>query len=176
MYPTLKFKTAIIIGLLSMCASSTVLAQLSNYKAYTLFVYNFTKYIQWPEGSIKDNFVIGVYGESPVKEELVKMIGLKKVGDKNIKIVEIKSGDETADLQILFIPEAQSAQIANILNAVKGKPILLVGERQGLIQKGAGISFYSDQNNLKFELNNTSITSQNLKVSNTLLALAYKGS
>jgi hypothetical protein len=150
-------------------------AQVSNYKAYTLFVYNFTKYIQWPDGVIKDEFVIGVYGKSPIQEELQKMVALKKAGDKIIRIAEFSESNLTSEVHILFIPEDKTNQMPTIVAALRGKPVLLVAEKEGTIQKGAGISFMTDQNNLKFELNSTSISNQNLKVSKALEALAFKG-
>jgi hypothetical protein len=166
--------TAWIVILLSVAGLQNAHAQVSNYKAYTLFVYNFTKYIQWPDGAIKDEFVIGVLGKSPIFEELQKMGALKKAGDKTIRIVELSETTLNSDMQILFVPDDKSNQMPTILAALKGKPVLLVSERQGLVEKGAGISFLSDHNNLKFEMNSNSIANQNLKISKTLEALAFK--
>jgi hypothetical protein len=159
---------------LSCAAVGNSSAQVSNYKAYTLFVYNFTKYIQWPEGAIKDEFIIGVFGKSPIQDELQKMVALKKAGDKTIRIVELSESNLMSEVHILFIPDDKTGQMTTILAALKGKPVLLVAEKEGTVSKGAGISFMSDHNNLKFELNASSIATQNLKVSKTLEALAFK--
>jgi hypothetical protein len=174
MYPTRRTKTGTIFMMIVLHA--TVYGQLSTHKAHCLFVYNFTKYIQWPDGAIKDEFVIGVYGRSNIREELEKMSALKKAGDKTIKVIEVNNIDKIAGVHILFIPEEKSGQLSAILESIKGKPVLVVAERQGLIHKGAGISFFADENNLKFELNSNSIANQNLKVSKQLEALAFKGS
>ena len=172
MSPTIR---SLKIILLLLMTAVNVQAQLSSYKAYTLFVYNFTKYIQWPDGAIKDEFVIGVFGKSPIQEELQKMVAVKKAGDKTIRIVELSENNLSNEVHILFIPDDKTDQMAVILAAVKGKPVLLIAEKEGTVQKGAGISFVSDHNNLKFELNSSSIATQNLKVSKTLEALAFKG-
>jgi YfiR/HmsC-like len=168
-------KHAVMIIMLSLVSAGSTLAQVSNYKAYTLFVYNFTKYIQWPETAIKDDFVIGVFGKSPILEELQKMGALKKAGDKNIRVIELSDATLASEVHIVFIPDDKTAQIPNIVAALKGRPVLLVAERQGAVEKGAGISFLSDHNSLKFELNSASITNQNLKIAKTLEALAFKG-
>jgi hypothetical protein len=152
-----------------------LIAQVSNYKAYTLFVYNFTKYIEWPDGAIKDEFVIGVFGKSPIAEEFKKMAALKKAGDKTIRIVELNESNLETNLHILFIADEKSLKIDEVVTAVKGRSVLLITEKQGLVGKGAGISFFSDNNNVKFELNNSSLSGQRLKVSKTLEALAFKG-
>jgi hypothetical protein len=174
MKTAITLNAAWIILLISVAAIQNVQAQVSNYKAYTLFVYNFTKYIQWPEGSIKNEFVIGVFGKSPIFDELQKMGEVKKAGDKTIRIIELSETTLNSEVHILFVPEQKSNQIATILAALKGKPVLLVSDKPGLVEKGAGISFLSDHNNLKFEMNSNSITTQNLKISKTLEALAFK--
>lgn len=163
-----------LVMLFCIITIENVNAQVSNYKAYTLFVYNFTKYIQWPDGAIKNEFVIGVFGKSPITEELQKLGEMKKAGDKVIKIVELSEATLNSEVHILFVPEQKSNQIASILTALKGKPVLLVSDKPGLVEKGAGISFLSDHNNLKFEMNTNAIASQNLKSSKTLEALAFK--
>lgn len=164
---------------LALCIVATMLiqnatAQVSSYKAYTLFVYNFTKYIQWPDGAIKNEFIIGVFGQCPITQELQKMGEAKKAGDKTIRVVELSEETLDNEVHILFVPEQKSSQLPTILTAVKGKPVLLVSDKAGLAEKGAGISFLSDNNNLKFQMNSASIASQNLKVSKTLEALAVK--
>jgi hypothetical protein len=168
-------RRALTIIMLSCATVGSTCGQVSNYKAYTLFVYNFTKYIQWPEGAINDEFVIGVFGKSPILEELQKMGALKKAGEKTIRVIEVSEANLTSELHIVFIPDDKTAQISNILIGVKGRPVLLVAERQGAVAKGANISFLSDHNSLKFEINGLSITNQNLKISKTLEALAFKG-
>lgn len=174
MYPTCKTKIGVLV--LMTCLHVVAYGQLSTHKAHCLFVYNFTKYIQWPDGAIKDDFVIGVFGKSDVRAELEKMSAMKKVNGKTIRVVEINSTDKLDGVHILFIPDEKSGQIGAVIESIKGKPVLLVTERQGLIQKGAGISFLTDDNNLKFEINSSSISSQNLRVASQLETLAHKGS
>jgi hypothetical protein len=174
MYPTCRTKAGAIVMMILLHVAAY--GQLSVQKAHSLFVYNFTKHIQWPDGAVKEEFVIAVYGKSTIREELEKLSTLKKVGDKVIKIIEITSNDQLDHVNILFIPEEKSGQLPAILDLIKGKPVLVVTERRDLIQKGAGISFFSDANNIKFELNNNSISNQKLKVSKQLAALSANGS
>lgn len=162
---------ALIVALMLTVSAN---AQVSNYKAYTLFIYNFTKYVVWPEGEVGAEFVIGVYGKSPITDELAKMGALKKVGDKSIKVLEMDQSTISSAVQILFIPEDKSNQINNVISSLKGRPVLVVAEKEGLINKGACISFLTDQSNLRFELNSVSLTDQKLKVSKALESLAFR--
>ena len=40
---------ALMVCVLLLCFSSRTSAQEKNYKAYSVYVYNFIKYIEWPE-------------------------------------------------------------------------------------------------------------------------------
>jgi hypothetical protein len=76
---------------ISLLVSTLVFGQ--NHKQYPLFIYSFTRYIQWPEGYTQGDFEILVLGDSPLLEEL-KAIQNKKVGERAIKIIRINGVSE----------------------------------------------------------------------------------
>ncbi len=146
-------------------------SQDADYKAYTLFLYNFMKYIEWP--NTEGDFVVGVMGDSPIKKELVTLSETKKAKGRKIVIKVISTADEAAGCSLVYIPSAKSSMLKLILEKTKGKPILIVGERDGLAKKGAGISFVIDDDDaLKFDMNKSVIDAQSLKVTNLLVQLA----
>jgi YfiR/HmsC-like len=54
-----------IFVILVLVFSHQAKAQSVDYKAQTLFIYNFIKYVNWP--SLKDeNFRVAVFGQSPL--------------------------------------------------------------------------------------------------------------
>lgn len=144
-----------------------------NYKAYSLFVYNFIKYIEWPPGN-SDQFVIGVAGDSPIVEELRKMAVSKKAHGKSIVVKVVNSSTEIAQCDLLYMPDAKSKLLKEYLANINNKPVLVVSEREGLAKKGAGINFVTDElGNLKFEVNKIVLSKHNLKIPTVLLNLGY---
>jgi hypothetical protein len=143
-----------------------------NYKLHSLFIFSFTRYVQWPETHSQGDFEIVVLGDTPLVDELKTMAQAKKVGERNIKITKINTIEELKKCNILFIPSARSPQIAEILTKVNSQPILIVTEETGLGAKGSNINFITKDGKLAFELNQTAVTKQNLKVSNELSRLA----
>jgi hypothetical protein len=126
-------------------------AQDKDYRAHVLFLYNFIKYISWPTET--DHFVIGVMGESPVAEELRKLAAIKKTpAGKPILIKIIDNIHTTVGCQIIYIPDAHSKDIAQLITIVHVEPALIVSERDGLTKKGADISFFTDDDKLGFPL------------------------
>src|ERR1044072_3758523 len=76
-----------------------------------IYIYNFTKYIEWPAEYKEGNFVIGVYGTNlPLLNELNKMAASKTVGAQKMEIKNIGSTAEAAQCHIIFILADNSSQ------------------------------------------------------------------
>lgn len=142
------------------------------YKQYPLFVYSFTRYIQWPEALNQGDFEILVLGDSPVTEELNIMAQAKRVGDRAIKVSKVNTVAEIKKCHILFIPSTQSDKLAEVLQRVASKPILVMTEQTGLGSLGSCVNFITKDGKLAFELNQSALTKQNLKASMELTRIA----
>jgi YfiR/HmsC-like len=171
----LTYRVFLIAGALSLFAGTQLRAQKLNYELVSMYVYNFTKYIEWPHDRSNPDFVVGVYGESPVTAMLNKYISGKHVGQRIITVKVIHSVDEINACSIVFVPQEASAKLKDLSSQVKGKPILIVSEKFGQSKKGAGISIFLDEDDdekTKFEINKTIITNDGLIISTNLLKLA----
>jgi hypothetical protein len=146
-----------------------------DYKAQSLFIYKFTKYITWPQAYTRNDFVIGVYGNSPIYNELEVMASLKKAAEgQRIVIKKINSVDEIDNMHILYVASSKSRELKSILEKTGKKPTLVVTERDGLAKKGASINFLTTENNtLKFEVNRAELQSRSLSISEELLKIGF---
>lgn len=148
------------------------MAQDVDYKAYTLFVYNFMKYVEWPEAQSKGDFVLCIMGDSPIKNELMGLASTKKLKGRNIIIKTISKPEEAAGCQLLYVPGSKSGNIKILKEQMTGKPILIVAEREGLAKKGAELSFVTlEDDALKFDINKKEIELHQLKISSQLITL-----
>ena len=162
-------KTSFLLFFAAMSLSPAV-AQ--NYKMHSVFIYSFTRYVQWPDAYNQGDFEIMVLGDSPIYDELKAMAQAKKVGDRPIKITKIKEASEIRKCNILFLSTTKSAQITEVMEKVNTQSILVVTEEPGLAQKGSDINFIVKDGKLAFELNQASVNKQGLKVSIELTRLA----
>ncbi len=151
-------------------------AQDVDYRAQSLYIYKFSKFIYWPENTMSGEFKIGVYGNSPILEELELMASIKKGADGlDITIAEVSDDDDLTGFNLIYIPSSKSRQIRDLASRIGDKPVLLVAEREGLASKGATISFLvTDNMVLKFEVNMSKLRSQDLEISDELLSLGYE--
>lgn len=140
-------------------------------KLYSVFVYNFTKNLEWPPPN--EDFTIVVLGNSKVYNELQLLIEKKKIYGHPIKLRKTDDINDIHDCNMIYISSNKSRQVKEIINKIKNQAVLLVGEQEGLTRKGIGISlFLNEDDNVKFEINKQAIENQQLKVSSTLLKLA----
>ncbi|MGL4596111.1 MAG: YfiR family protein [Bacteroidia bacterium] len=145
----------------------------ANARLKSVFLYNFTRYIEWPEEYKTGNFVINVYGSnSGLLMELNNMAKVKTVGSQKIEIKQTTLLDGIGKPHILYVTPENSAQLSDIITKLKGKSTLLVTEKPGLAGKGSAINFVIVENKQKFELNKTNAEKYSLKVSSALVNLA----
>ena len=147
-------------------------AQETNYKAYTLFIYNFMKYIEWPEAQSKGDFVIGVLGDSPISKELQALVASKKLKGRNIVLKKCNTPEDALSCHLIYVSDSKSSTVKTLKEQTKDKPVLIVGEREGLAKKGAGLSFVTlEDDELKFDINKKEIEQHQLKIASSLVNL-----
>ena len=145
----------------------------ANAKIKAIYIYNFTKYIEWPDSYKEGSFVIGFIGNnSYLLSELSKMANAKKAGNQNIEIRNITTLDDNAKYNIVFLLSDNSAQIGEVVSKAKGKSTLIVTEKPGLAEKGAAINFIVEDNKQKIELNKANIEKYKLKVAENLVKMS----
>ncbi len=142
------------------------------FRIQAMYIYNFTRYINWPANYKSNDFVIGVLGQCEIVEELKVFTQGKKVGNQPISVVCFNSVEEIKQCHILYVPHDRSEDIAQILARVSKSNNLIVCETPGSIDAGAAISFNYVENKLKFELNSENANKYGLSVSSTLCNMA----
>lgn len=167
-----RFKALFVLVVMLCCFSNTLEAQETDYKAYSLYVYNFMKYIEWPENQDHGDFIIAVFGKSAIEKELQNLAAKKKIRGRNIVVKSISNLEQLDHCQLLYITREKSNQTMDAADRLSGKGILIVGEREGLAYRGAALSFaVTESDELSFDINKRVIEQQRLKISGTLIQL-----
>ena len=165
-------KRCLFFVIIGFACSANVQAQNSveesNLKA--VFIYNFTKYIDW-DISASDDFVIGVIGSSPVYTYLKDIARTKTVNDKRIVLKHFTNPDDITFCNILFISGNSTFSLSSVLSRTN-TGTLTIGEEPGFAEMGAALNFFVDKDKIKFEANVRSLKAAGLKASSQLLKLA----
>ncbi len=165
-----KIKALLIVAL--MTTGSVFAQERPLHEVYSMMVYNFTRYVQWPNEAGSGEFVIGVIGNTDVYNTLHAWYGGKARGAKTYVIKKFNSAAEVSDCHVLYIDKNKSNEFDAANEKVKGKGTLVITDKNGLGVKGSGINFKTVDNKLKFELNQKAVESSNLKVAGSLSSMA----
>ncbi len=144
------------------------------YRVKAAFLYNFTKFVKWPENAFANAaspIKICILGDSPFGSSL-EAIENKTAGGRKFVIFETKSVDDIDDCHVLFISNGSEKEFFNSIERILEKNILTVADKQGLAQKGSVINFTVVNNKVQFEINTKSAERANLKISSQLLKIA----
>ena len=164
-------KAVVIVA--AMMVSSFVNAQdRPDHEVYSMMMFNFVKYTQWPTSDNSKEFVIGVVGNNEIYNTLTTWYSGKPKGNKTIVIKKFNSASEITDCQAVFIDHSKSNEFDAINNKVKGKGTLVITDRNGLGSKGSCINFKKVDDKLRFELNQHAFEASNLRVASALSQMA----
>jgi hypothetical protein len=73
---------------------------------------------------------------------------------------------------ILFVDVAGQNQLKSSLEEIKGRSILTVGEHSSFIRLGGMVSFFSEENKIRFQVNPVAAKNCGLVISSKLLRVA----
>jgi hypothetical protein len=146
------------------------------YAIKAAYLYQFSRYVQWPAESFADNgapLVIGVLGSDPFGDVLAEIARSKRMESRPIVVRRFDSMAQYTPCHILFISASVSAEEkAAAIRKLKGIPTLTVGEEPAFAEQGGMINFFLEENRIRFEINDEVAKQDQLKISSKLLSLA----
>jgi hypothetical protein len=163
-----------LVTIIALLFASVAYMQTTIPKAQTLFIYNFSRLIEWPANYRSGPFVIGVLGASEVTMELESYTKGKKVGAQDINVIRYKTPQEITTCHILFIPFAKTKQVPEILGILNGKSTLIITEKAGALDEGSAINFVILQDKMKFELKPENAIKLGIKFSSKLQEMSMQ--
>lgn len=163
-------KINIFIAVLLFTGLNNLFSQSSIPAAQSVFIYNFTRLIEWPSDYKSGDFTIGVIGSSEVFNELKNYTASKMVGAQPIKVVKFNATAEVTKCHIIFVAYGKTKELTEIKSKLGST--LIVTENKTAIEKGATVNFLIIDDKLKFELKTSNATSAGLKVHSNLENMA----
>lgn len=136
-----------------------------------MFVYNFTRYFDWPENKKEGNFIIYVVGKNEnLINELRTLAGKKKVGNQDIEVRNTVTFDAAVTPEIIYLLPDAAKSIADASAKNKGKGTLVVSEAMAGCKTGSSINFVVVDNKLKFEYSKNNAVKSGLKTNDDFKA------
>ena len=165
-------KKLLFASFLFFCILSSY-GQTSIPKAQAMFIYNFSRLINWPSAYRTGSFVIGVLGDSDTGNEIKNLSG-KMVGSQTVEIKNYSSSEQIGHCHILFVPFNETKNLNEIITKIGSNSTLVIGEKSASINAGATISFVTVADKLKYEINPSNGQKAGLTISSRINDMAYK--
>ena len=198
-----KVYILVVLMLLAAVVTSSALAADSDQnrerKIKAAFLYNFIKFVEWPKEKMPDNdepVVIGVVGmadstkaftaiaKKEVKGKKIIVKQFMDLCDSTKKSNESKSREKwNRDMKslkkchIVFVSKCKSLSkndTAVLIDALKGTPVLTVGERPDFLKSGGIVNFLMQEKKIRFEVNLDSAKQNKVIIRSKLLKLAKR--
>jgi YfiR/HmsC-like len=147
----------------------------SEYELKAAFLFNFAKFIDWPESSFASEqspFSICILGSDPFGSALDRTLQGKVVGNRPVTLTRITQIAQTRQCQVVFVSSSESRRLPEIVDRLQSASVLLVGESDGFAEAGGAIQFTLEDNRVRFTINTDVADRAGLKFSSKLLALA----
>ena len=145
------------------------------YRVKAAMLYNFAKFVTWPSdppGAPGEPFKIGILGEDPFGSVLDNTVKGKSVDGRAVEVKRLERAKDGRDCHIVFISRSESTNLKSILVALKGAPVLTVGDMNRFAQQGGCINLTMAKKKVHFEVSVEAATRARLKISSKLLRLA----
>ena len=140
------------------------------------YLYNFAKFIHWPEESFANTespLIIGVLGATPLAKELAPL-ATRKVRNRAIEIRQFDRVEDSTRCHILYISPSFSKGLRPALEQLSTKPIVTVGDQGHFTALGGVIQFVTRRDRLRFIIHLAVARENRIKIDAQLLSLAVE--
>jgi len=137
------------------------------------FLFNFTKFVEWPRaGAPVEAFRLCTVAETAFNTALDRALAGETANGLPIVHVSPATPDAARSCAILFVGDLENERLDRWLGAVRGAPVLIVGESPAAADRGAHINFVVDDNRVQFDVNAAAARRAGLTISSKLLRVA----
>jgi hypothetical protein len=125
-------------------------------------------FVRWPgeETAPRHSLHLCVLGDSAFGSAL-QALDNQMVNDRKL-LVRRSAPDQLSDCQIVYVPAAD----AHVLSQLRGRPVVTVGDTQGLLERGAVFNLHIDGTRVGFDVGLGAARAAAIEISAKLLRLA----
>jgi hypothetical protein len=169
-YPALIY--SILSGLL--LALPVLALEQDEASVKAAFIYNFTKYVEWPPETNGQLLVCLLGDPDPLLTALIRLEGKQSQG----RIIHVhNAGRNHASLEncrVIVVGASETVRVAAILGISQKQPALTVSEIEHFADSDGMIGLVVDGTRVQFEINAQAALRANLRLSAQLMKLARK--
>ncbi len=168
---------SVLVGLLLISAGpqENPTAVFKEYQVKAAFLFNFSKFVEWPARKFTDGtspIVIGILGVNPFGSELEKAVKGRHINGREVVVQQFDTPEAARSAHLLFVSASSDPSMVSALRALDGSSVLTVGESEAFTRHGGIITLVLEGDKLGFTINIESAGRAGLKISAQLQKLA----
>jgi len=151
------------------------LSALAEHQIKALYLFNFTRYVEWPADSfstVGDPFTIAIFASPEISEDLREITRGKRVNGREILVQSFDEDGIAKGCQMIFVGDMDTSRVALVLHQAESAATLTVGEADDFATRGGIVNFVRRDNNVRLEINLDAARNARLVISAKLLAVA----
>ena len=178
-----KALLAMLFLIVSMFSATQSFAQGNSieYKIKAGYLYNFTKFVSWPENE-SETFNLCIIGKDPFGS-VINPIEKRSVKNKPIRLYRYQSISDVKHCHIIYFGASDKQWrkvdflLGDILTVGSLENSLTTGETKKFTQAGGMFAFFLKEGKVKLHINLQALKKSNLEVSAKLMEIAdiYEG-
>ena len=156
-------------------AFSQVVSQ--EYQMKAMYLRQIPSFVEWPASSANTGraaFQMCTLGDYPFGTRLAWEVGNVAVGGRKIELRWIRKEQELDGCEVIFFSRSEAKHYGKILDGLKGKSVLTVGESEGFLEAGGMVELSFENDRLQMKVNLVAARNANLKMDARLLAMAKR--
>jgi len=142
------------------------------YRVKATFLFQFTQFVDWPPKAFSNNqtpLVIGILGDDPFGTFLDETVRDEKANGHSLAVERYRRLEDVKNCHVLFVSRSEANRLDEIVSALRGRSILMVGEANGFADRGGMIQFVTQENRIQLRINLAAAKAANLTISSKLL-------
>ena len=148
----------------------------SAQKEKAVFIYQFTRFVEWPDDSFEaPDAPLRIYalGDKELSETLRDLVADKDADGHPFKVIAPTGKEDPASCHILYIAADHNRKAyQSVLGPASTLPVLTVSDAEDFTTTGGVVRLCEHENELLIEVNIDAAARHNLKISSRLLRLA----
>ena len=170
-----RLAVALALALMSVVvpvAARADVERVDEYQVKAAFLFNFAKFINWPNADAGRPIVIAIVGEDPFGEAIDEVVRGRNVEGRSFLVRRLRHSDDLGTSDIVFVSGSEERRTPEILARVRPAGVLTVGETPHFVRDGGLVLFYVEGNRVRFQINKPGVERARVRISSQLLSLA----
>ncbi len=134
------------------------------------FVFNLTKYVDWPHG--RSQLTIGFVGDGPMGEILKQTLDGKTSDARLIDVLLAPSDSALERCDLVYVAYSSSRKNREVIERLRNREVLTVGETDAFARDRGMIGLVKKGNQIQIQINLEAARVAGIKVSSRLLSVA----